>query len=77
MTTEGVLEVEGTTVSYAVAWNVSLNRANPHRMTATCECGVRFVSLACSNKVSRYWESHLRQAFQRHKASGYCRLVTA
>ncbi len=72
----GQLTINDTVVRFAIDQNVSYNRANSHRLSAVCACGVQFVSLACSDKVSKYGLGFIRQRFQTHQAEGSCRLVT-
>ena len=69
--------IDGVTVTYQLARNVSRNRANPHRLTATCVCGVEFLRVGCSNRVDRYLAGWLREQLRRHRTSGYCGLTAA
>ena len=65
--------INGVLVRYHIIWNVSHNRANPHRLSATCACGIEFLQMACSNRVGvdRYRNRWLKESLQGHLASGY------
>lgn len=60
------LSDERLNFTWSLSRNVSLNRANPHRLTATCACGTQFLRMACSDRVDRYRAVWVREAFQRH-----------
>ena len=70
----GTVVLGDVPVTYSFVVNASANRANPHRLTATCVCGVTFLQCGCSDRTARNLETVLRQGLARHQASGYCEI---
>lgn len=70
------INIEGEIIKYSISRNVSLNRANPHRLVAFCICGEQFTQGAVSNNVykEKFLRKWLTEDLKRHRANGYCKL---
>lgn len=67
------IEVSGHRITYHAEKAWTGNRANPYRVTAFCDCGVQFMSLAADARTAQRPEADVRAQAERHFGSGYCK----
>ncbi len=67
------IEVSGHRITYHVEKAWTGNRANPYRVTAFCDCGTQFMSLAADPVTARSPEGAVQEQALRHLGSGYCK----